>query len=245
LHTWAGDWKQRDPLAQSALERGWNYIHPDIQGPNNTPDACLSPDVLSDIDDSIAYARNNASVTEIYVVGASGGGYAALGAWMRSPEPITKVYAWVPITDLEAWYHQSRARGNHYAEDILACTGSGEALDMDSARARSPIYFTERPSTERELAIFAGIQDGHDGAVPISHSIDFFNMIAEERGGAPISSRLTGSLLSMAEQAGTDRLGDREIVLDTSAPGISLTIFGGKHEMVVHAQVAEIEARTE
>lgn len=34
LHTWSGDWTQRDALAQKALDRGWNYLHPDIRGPN-------------------------------------------------------------------------------------------------------------------------------------------------------------------------------------------------------------------
>ena len=242
LHTWSGDWTQRDALAQKALDRGWNYLHPDIRGPNTRPEACLSDLVLDDIDRAIAYGRAAAEVTHIYVVGASGGGYAALGAWLRSTQPIDKVFAWVPITDLEAWYYQSRARNNQYAANILACTGSGQTLDAEAARARSPLYMTARPPEGRALALYAGVRDGYDGAVPISHSLDFFNMIAEEQGGEPISPRVTGSLLSLAHQPLDAKLGDREVLFQAKAPNVALTIFGGTHEMLVNAQVSEIEA---
>ena len=242
LHTWSGDWTQRDVLAQKALERGWSYLHPDIHGPNTRPEACLSDLVFDDIERAIAYARAEADVTAVYVVGASGGGYAALGAWLASAQPIDKVFAWVPITDLEAWYHQSRARNTQYAADILACTGSGQSLDVAAARARSPLYLTARPPLDRTLALYAGIRDGHEGAVPISHSLDFFNMIAEERGGQALSARTTGSLLSLGQQPLDVRLDDREVIFQAEAPNIALTIFGGTHEMLVNAQVAEIEA---
>src|SRR5690606_35910714 len=59
LHTWSGDYKQGDPLAEKAAEGNWNYIHPDFRGPNWTPDACMSPKALADIDDAIQYAIEN------------------------------------------------------------------------------------------------------------------------------------------------------------------------------------------
>jgi pimeloyl-ACP methyl ester carboxylesterase len=55
LHTWSGNYRQHDPLAAQCLALDWNYIRPDFRGPNYTPKACGSPQVISDIDDAIAY----------------------------------------------------------------------------------------------------------------------------------------------------------------------------------------------
>ncbi|WP_010553442.1 alpha/beta hydrolase family protein [Pseudoalteromonas arctica] len=73
LHTWSGDYQQFDPLASLSLKAGWNYIHPDFRGPNNSTDSCLSDKVISDIDDSIFYVIKNGNVDKdnIFIVGTS------------------------------------------------------------------------------------------------------------------------------------------------------------------------------
>ena len=151
LHTWSNDYLQADTLSIMARKHGWNYIHPDFRGPNRTINACCSDLALSDIDDAIDYAIANGHVDpeKIFVAGASGGGYASLAVYMKSRHRINRISAWVPISDLEAWYRQSKIRKNKYAGDILNCTGSGATLDSESARARSPIHW---PVHERENA---------------------------------------------------------------------------------------------
>lgn len=142
LHTWSGNYAQSDPLAEKISSLGWNYIRPNLRGPNNTREACLSELVTLDFDQAIDFAIENGNVDmqRIYVVGASGGGYAALGAYLQSQHPISHYFVWVPITDLEAWYFQSEAMGTRYANDILNCTESDDELNSVDARSRSPIH---------------------------------------------------------------------------------------------------------
>jgi len=74
LHTWSGDYTQKDTLAVLCRAQGLNYIHPDFRGVNNTKNACCSELAINDIDESIAYAIKNANVDtlRIYIIGHSG-----------------------------------------------------------------------------------------------------------------------------------------------------------------------------
>jgi dienelactone hydrolase len=184
LHTWSGDHAQSDPLAPIAKEAGWNYIHPGFRGPNSTPDACLSEKAMADIDDAIQYAidNSNTDVDNVFVVGASGGGYATLGSYLRTRHTVRVFIAWVPISDLSAWYHQLPNDNTGYARDILTCTSSGDTLDNNVARSRSPLYWDLPEKPNGRLEIYAGIHDGHTGSVPISHSILFYNRMATHSG---------------------------------------------------------------
>ena len=76
LHTWSGDYRQSDPIANLSLAKDLNYIHPDFRGANRTKDACCSCLALQDIDEAITYAIENGNVDKdkIYVIGESGGG---------------------------------------------------------------------------------------------------------------------------------------------------------------------------
>ncbi len=131
LHTWSGNYTQADDLAEMCRDKDINYIHPDFRGENWTKDACCSDLVLSDIDDAISYAIRNSNVDKdkIFVIGVSGGGYATLSAFMRSKHNIAKFSAWASITDLVAWYNESRIRGANYAKNILDCTSSGNEFE--------------------------------------------------------------------------------------------------------------------
>lgn len=241
LHTWSGDFNQRDPLAASAAAANWNYLHPDFRGPNNRPESGLSNLVLADIDDAIQFALDFGSVDpgRIFVVGESGGGHAALGAWLRSRHPIHTVLAWVPITDLEAWYWQCRARGLKCAVDILKVVG-GEASDADweEARNRSPLYM---PILEGRalpgLELYAGIRDGYGNqSVPISHSLLFFNRLADHFGetGSVVDTEQTIRLLSrgVARIETGKQIGGRAVWFERRLPGVRFSIFDGGHEML-------------
>jgi len=242
LHTWSGDFSQADPLAELALKYGWNYIHPDFRGPNRSNNSCLSPLVITDIDDAIEYAINNydVDVENIYVVGVSGGGYVALGSYLKTRHKIKAFLSWVPISDLSAWYNESLALSNDkYAKDILACTSNGsDIINEKSAINRSPLYWEIPFKNQSNLEIFAGINDGHanQGSVPISHSLLFFNHLVSKQGmeNRLIEHSTIIDLLTRNSKVNPNykKIGGRGIFYQNVTPKVSITIFDGRHEML-------------
>lgn len=237
LHTWSGDYAQADPLADMSVAEGWNYIHPDFRGPNRSKDACLSEKVLADIDDAIAYAIDHGSVDpeNLFVVGTSGGGYTALGSYMKTRHKIKTFLLWCPVGDLWAWFHQSRSRELPYAEDIVNCAGDGSGLKEEEARQRSPLFW-EMPADPRgRVEIYAGIDDGYTGSVPISHSIGIFNRIAGHYGHdeslVGVSDRVKLLTRGMEKTVDAGSIGNCTILYHRNTPPVSLTIFDGGHEM--------------
>lgn len=221
LHTWSGNYSQVDPLSAMALKQGWNYIHPDFRGPNWSKDSCLSKLVTTDIDDAIQYAIDNSNVDieNIFVVGVSGGGYAALGSYLKTRHKIKAFLSWVPISDLSAWYYQSMSLNNEkYSKDILACTSGSQVFNEQSAIKRSPLYWDIPAENNGVLEIYAGINDGHIGygSVPISHSILFFNHLVSNYGlpGNRVSEDDTVKLLTRAHEinATYNKIGDRQVI---------------------------------
>ena len=242
LHTWSGNYTQKDPLAPFFAQEDWNYIHPDFRGPNRTPDACMSEKVIPDIDDAIAYAIKEGKVDEskIFVIGASGGGYATLGCFVRLKHRIHTFMSWVPISDLEAWYWQSNHRGARYAADVLKSTSNeGDTLNAEEARKRSPLLW-ELPATPNgTLEIYTGIRDGYAGSVPISHSILFYNKVAAHYGDTStlVTPEESIQLVSMGIPKTHDygTLHETTIFFKRQTGPVTLTIFDGKHEMLEEA----------
>jgi pimeloyl-ACP methyl ester carboxylesterase len=251
LHTWSGDYAQRDDeMANLCRAHDLNYIHPDFRGANNTANACCSELALSDIDDAIDYAISNAKVDRenIYVVGVSGGGYATLSFFMRSKHRIRSFSAWASISDLVAWYQESRDRKRKYADDILKCTMSEDGqLNVANAKAKSPLYWktpVEKLSSAK-LFIHAGIHDGYKGSVPISHSIDFYNKIVSDCGATDSSNFVTAversSLLRQVPPAGViGDIGGRKLYLEKHYRNVTLMIFEGGHEMLFEVALKEL-----
>ena len=242
LHTWSGDYTQEDPLVQQILERDWNYIHPDFRGMNNTPKSCGSKYVIDDIDQAISFALNNCNVDmqNIHVIGVSGGGMATLLSYMNSNYPVLSFSAWVPISDLAAWYYQSLGRKNKYAGHILTATGSIDSvLNVEEARNRSPLFMVA-PTDKRKgsrLTIYAGIHDGYEGSVPVSQSLNFYNKVIKDNGASDdqlISENEILKLVSMRMYPTlTDKkIGDRNVIYERNFKNISLILFEGRHEML-------------
>jgi pimeloyl-ACP methyl ester carboxylesterase len=238
LHSWSNDFSQKDALAEMARKEGWNYIHPDFRGPNNTIDACLSKKVISDIDDAIQYAENNGNVdiNKIFIVGASGGGYVTLGSYLKTSHKVKAFLSWVPISDLSAWFYESKNRSATYAHDILRCTSDGITFDQNKAKERSPMFWDLPLKPNGRLEIYAGIDDGYTGSVPIQHSIQFFNRIVEHYGYA--DSKVGQSDIIKLLSKGIERnstastIDDREVVYKRDTKLVSLVIFNGSHEML-------------
>lgn len=234
LHSWSAGYQQLDPFAGLTAAAGWHYIHPDFRGPNKTPDACASPAALADIDDAIAYAIANANVDKdrIYVVGGSGGGHACCAVSLKSRHPIRSAYAWVPITDIAAWYHQSKDRKSKYATDIELVLESAEDF-YEAARQRSPIAMP-LPLKANKLHLFAGVRDGYEGSVPISHSLLFFNRLCMDTGDtdAVIESDDLAALLTRDVRKSIAKLGSRDVFFQRTASFGSVTVFDGAHEIL-------------
>ncbi len=198
---------------------------------------------MSDIDQAIDWAIENLNVdtTEIYVVGASGGGYAALCHFMKSKRRVKEYSVWVPITDLKRYYFESKARGLKYANDIIKCTcGKCQEADLNEAVNRSPLFW-KTPVEKLEyttLNLHTGIHDGYTGAVPIAHSVLFYNKIITDLNvGKPFVVPSDDLIWMITTQTGVNqikqKIGNRQILYFKSFKNISLTIFEGTHEVLV------------
>lgn len=246
LHTWSSDYRQPDsvPYARWCMLKDWVMIHPDFRGPNRRPEATGSELVIADILSAVEFAKIDASIdtTRIYLIGQSGGGYAALLIAAKAPEVWAGVSAWSSISDLKAWFAESVALGTRYAEEITASCGGvpgdNDAIDGEYIR-RSPLSFLPQ-AKGLPIDINAGIHDGHNGSVPISHSINAYNALA-----APGDAVDAATLKILVESAAVpDALkntlldpyyGDKAVLLRRESNGARLTIFDGGHEILPNA----------
>lgn len=250
LHTWSGDYTQDDQLSGLCRLKNLNYIHPDFRGANNTKNACCGELVISDIDGSITYAIENARIDTslIYVIGVSGGGYATLAAFMKLKHHIKKFSAWASISDLVAFYYESIIRKNNYAQNVLDCTESKNGLLNEKiAREKSPIYWKTPVNKliNSEIKIYAGINDGVQGSVPITHSINFYNKLLSDLSVTDSSKYVSKTeksrLLQFRKQLGNfGKISDRNICLKKEYNNIKLVIFEGNHEMLPEFALDEL-----
>jgi predicted peptidase len=252
LHQWSADYSEvKNSLATETKQANWNYIHPDFRGANKRIQNCASQQVLQDIDDAVSWAVKHLPVdkSKIYIVGASGGGYAALAHFMKSTLPINTYVAYVPITDLESWYYESLVRQKKYAADILNCTGSGDTLDVEKARSRSPLFWKTpvQKLANTKVQIYAGVHDGQTGAVPITQSISFYNKLVNDIGDKKKDNYVTNDetiylLTKRAYPVKTPAtIGGRQIYLSKKSKNIALTIFEGSHEILTEAVIEKLK----
>jgi dipeptidyl aminopeptidase/acylaminoacyl peptidase len=185
LHGWGGNYTTFEGdyhLGELCKQLGFNYIYPDFRGSNNTPESCMSHEAISDIDDAINFAIQNANIDteKISIIGASGGGMAALTMYLKSGYEIKYIGAWCPISDIEQWYYQTKYSNLQYYKDIEQIVK--DPLNIHEIKNRSPLYMNFdiaiiniRKNTK--LDIFHGINDGYTGTVSPLHSILFFNKL--------------------------------------------------------------------
>jgi len=261
LHTWSGDYLQKEslPYLRLAEKRGWVFVHPNFRGPNNNPQATGSPAATADILDAVAYARRRAEVdaSRIYLVGTSGGGHMALLTAGRHPQLWAAVSAWVPISHLALWYGECFERGNmKYANDMEASCGGppvdgGPGVD-EQYRLRSPLSVLAR-AAGLPVEISAGIRDGHEGSVPVSHTLLAFNMLAEANGmpekalapgqinyfvtRAAVPARLKG------ETEDDPAYGKKKVLFRRTAGPVRVSIFDGAHEGIPAAAITWLEGQ--
>ena len=246
LHTWHGDYKQtyHSACADWCLKNDWAYLHPNFRGPYTKPEATGSELAIQDIADGVDYAKHATKIdgSRIYLLGTSGGGYTALLMAGRRPNIWAGVSAWVPISDLAAWYGEIKKSGREDCEDVSRSCGGppGASKEVDREyRARSPLSYLEH-ARGLPLDINAGIRDGHDGSVPISHSLRAFNAVAatEDR-ISPEDIRFFVDEAAVPPQLrrpiSDPTYGDKRALFRRSSGAVRVTIFQGSHELVPRA----------
>ena len=161
-----------------AKKYGWSLLLPEFRGPN-TPanphckEACGSPLAVQDIFDAIDFVCESYKVdrNNIMALGLSGGGHMALMAAAKAPELFRAVGAFVPITDMRAWYEYSG-----YRTHIYACLGKTPEEAPNLYAERSPVNYVDELS-RANLKIFHG---KYDKVVPFTHSTRLFDLILEK-----------------------------------------------------------------
>lgn len=257
LHSWSTSYKQSDQMAatfEACRKRGWIFLAPNFRGPNRRPEACASELARRDILDAVAYTLTVASVDRkrIYVFGGSGGGHMALVMAAEAPKLWAAASAWVPITDLAAWHAQCSRRKLKYAKDLeLVCGGPPGSPKADAEyRRRSPLFFLDR-AAGLPIDINVGIHDGHEGSVPIDHSLRAFNVLARANGhcdktiaDADIATMVSQAKVpvDLARERVDEPLRKHKVLFRRQAGPVRVTVFDGGHRMEAPPALAWLAA---
>ena len=257
LHTWSADYRQSKPGAEYAMwciDKGWAFIGPNFRGPNRTPQACGSELVVADILSAVDYAKAHANVdaSRIYLVGVSGGGHAALLLAGREPKLWAGVSAWVGISDLKAWHAECIQAKRKYARDIeKSCggpPGKSPAVDRQYV-ARSPLtYLAAAGAASLPLDINVGVEDGHTGSVPVSHSLRAFNAVAApaDRIAAADIDEITRTAkvpTRLRQKISARHYGPKIPLMRKTSGPVRVTVFQGGHEIIVPAALNWLAGR--
>lgn len=246
LHSWSGNYKQANgPFGQWCIDHDWVMIHPNFRGINDHPQACGSELVIGDILSAVDHCRKHCRIDErrIYLVGSSGGGYASLLMAGRAPEIWAGVSAWCPIYDLATWHGDTKKRDLRYDEMMeKVCGGApGASKEVDQQyRVRSASAWLERARGKVKLSINTGITDGHNGSVPVGHSLRAFNAVANATESVSEESismmerepKMPASLLQSIDDA---NFGEKRPLFRRQSATAEVTIFQGGHEIVYPA----------
>ncbi|MDX1564146.1 MAG: prolyl oligopeptidase family serine peptidase [Phycisphaeraceae bacterium] len=246
LHSWSADYRQKSSAiyAQWCIDKRWAFIAPNFRGPNKVPQATGSDLAVADIVSAVAYAKKNANVDpdRIYLVGVSGGGYAAVLMAGLHPKIWAGVSAWVPITDLAAWHAECKESKRKYWRDLeKSCGGApGSSAEVDAEYKKRSAITHIAGAKNVNLDLNAGIHDGHTGSVPISHTLRAFNALtAEEDHFSADQIRHMTETRTVAEGIEKPKpdptYGDKQPLVRRIAGRTRITIFQGGHEIIPEA----------
>ncbi|MBO4345689.1 MAG: prolyl oligopeptidase family serine peptidase [Victivallales bacterium] len=245
LHTWSYTYEGTNAeYERLARLYDWNLIYPDFRGPNWTPQACGSEFVVSDLEDAVAFMKSECDIdaSRIYLTGGSGGGHCTLLMAGRRPDLWTAVSAWCPISDIAAWHRQCLGtRCNDYAIHIeKSCGGNPQedAVAAVEARKRSPLTWLPNAAA-LPVDINTGIHDGHTGSVPVSQSLNAYNVLARPEDRIP-QEAIDGIVATEAVPAalaydGEDASYGVKIHLRRQSANVRMTLFEGGHDCFVGA----------
>lgn len=249
LHSWSTDYLQSIdiPLAQFAVANDWVFMHPDFRGQNDgRPESTASDLVMSDMQDALEYAQQNANVDpqRIYLLGYSGGAMNAMHLAIRNPDVFAGVSLWVPVYDLVSWYQWNDSQGEKYAAEIAGACGAAPEEGTDAyaeCQQRSPRARLAELRGELPIQIAHGLGDE---TVPPDQALNAFNDLAGE--DDQIAQQLIDELTT--QRSIPDALLERSIHQDGDYPrfdeadapvllhlrsgSADLIIFEGEHDML-------------
>ena len=240
LHTWSFDYMGGAPYAKPAVKYDFHVIAPDFRGRNNAGNflAMGSDAAVADIVSAVEYMKQQADVDEerIYLVGGSGGGHMALLTAGRHPEIWAAVSVWCPINDLKKWceFHQGKSYGRHVIRNLKGDPRSNEKAAKEAAK-RSPVTWLAN-AKHLNIDIGTGISDGHKGSVPINHSLEAYNILADDTDKVP-QEHIDHMLKTQTAPAGTPEFSDpgygrRKIHYRKVSGNCRVTIFAGAHNIL-------------
>jgi pimeloyl-ACP methyl ester carboxylesterase len=258
LHSWSSDFTQdNSKWLRECVANQWIWLHPNFRGINQTPQACGSRLARQDILDAVDLACRqwNVDRSRIYLAGVSGGGHMSLLMAGHHPERFSAISAWVGPTDLAEWhrFHTIDGMPQKYAvmieKSLLGAPGTSPQIDADY-RDRSPVFHLHQTG-DLPVTIWAGVEDGHSGSVPVSHSLWAFNAIAKGHGNELISDAEIQELVS-EKRLGQPRPSDltrnpdldRPVFLRRSSRNATVTVFDGGHESLPEAAFAWLKQQT-
>lgn len=244
LHTWSYDHSGHYDIYCAAAEK-WDYhlIFPKFRGPNWLPAGCGSDMVVSDLEDAVAFMKEECDVDpdRIYLVGGSGGGHCSLLLAGRRPDLWSAVSSWCPISDIKAWHDQCKGTVHEgYADHIESACGGDPSCSEEVAHQcalRSPLtWLVNARRAGLTVDISTGIHDGHTGSVPVSQAFNAFNVLADEE------DRFTDSEIDYIvreekipaglEYTETDKaFGEHTVLLRRQSASARMTLFEGSHNI--------------
>ncbi len=183
LHPWSTTYQFADNIfyARWCMQHQWAICVPDFRGPNTGPAACGSELMVQDVLSAVQYAREHAAIdaNRIYLLGASGGGYATLLMAGRAPTLWAAASAWVPIYDLKDWHQYCKTKGAGYYQQMEnvcgGAPGSSPAADEEYRRRSASAWLPQ--AADMIVDIACGMQDK---AIPLDHSLRAFNVLARK-----------------------------------------------------------------
>lgn len=239
LHSWSTDMHNYNPdtWVEAARSHGWHVVVPHFRGGNFNPEACASPAARQDILDATAavISRYPVDPARVYLAGSSGGGHMSMVMAGHRPETWTAVSAWVGISNLSDWHGETKRAGLKYYKDIEACVGGapGDSPAVDQElHARSPLFHLAN-AKDLPLDLNVGVHDGHRGSVPIHHTLDAYNVVANAVGNPGISQSTINALsqeIVPPVPPVEDPSYGRAIHLRATAGKARVTVFEGGHE---------------
>jgi pimeloyl-ACP methyl ester carboxylesterase len=254
LHSWSNGLEQDNTRwLELAKQRGWAFLQPNFRGKNNRPEACGSELARQDILDAMKHVLDKAEIdrSRIYLAGTSGGGHMSMLMASYYPEKFSAASSWVGISDLEKWHAATKLKPAtvRYAKEIENCIGgipgASEAVRYE-LKMRSPIHHLAKAAGV-PLDINTGVRDGHTGSVPVSQSIEAFNVIlrANHKPEIPLSEIEKWTAAGEQERVYPDAIDDatysRKVLFRSQVKDSRLTIFEGAHEDLPAAGVAFLE----
>ncbi len=257
LHPWSWGYRHLDSPAveQWCVENDWNLVHPHFRGPSWEPLSCGHDAAVQDIVDVVKYVQAawNVDVANTFCTGCSGGGYHTMLMTGRHPELWKGTSAWCGISDIKAWHAESRLRKYGYNNHIETACGGDPQIDAAaeaSAVHRSALTYLQPNNPVPSIEIAAGIHDGHQGSVPISHSLNAFNalVLPEDRiaqNDIDMMTEFEQVPSSLPKSFMDPDFGKQTIHFRKQVDNVRVTIFEGGHEMVQSAVIAWLQRMTE